>query len=97
MALQGNLRDFSATEILQLLGMQQKTGCLVIDNPSQRVSVYVLDGRIVSTRLPGMFKDDPLLRFLLKVHRLSEEQHQGIASIQRESRRDLEEDRKSVV
>ncbi len=91
MALQGNLRDFSATEILQLLGMQQKTGCLVIENQSQRVSVYVQDGRIVSTRLPGMFKDDPLLRFLLKVHRLSEEQHHGIASIQRDSRRDLED------
>jgi hypothetical protein len=91
MALQGNLHDFSATEILQLLGMQQKSGCLVIERQSQRVSVFVMDGRIVSTRLPGMFKDDPLLLFLLKIHRLSEEQHLGIASIQRESRRDLED------
>ncbi len=91
MALQGNLRDFSATEILQLLGMQQKTGCLVIEHQSQRVSVYVTDGRIVSTRLPGMFKDDPLLRFLLKIHRLSEDQHLAIASIQRDSHRDLED------
>jgi len=27
MALQGNLHDFSAMEILQLLGSQKKSGC----------------------------------------------------------------------
>jgi hypothetical protein len=35
--------------------------------------------------------DDPLLRFLLKTHRLSNEQYRGIATIQRESSRDLED------
>jgi len=91
MALQGNLRDFSATEILQLLGMQQKTGCLLLERAHERVLIFVQDGRIVSTRLPGMAPDDPLLRFLLKIHRLSTDQHLGIASIQKESARDLED------
>jgi hypothetical protein len=90
-ALQGNLRDFSATEILQLLGTQRKTGCLTLEQEGQRVVIYVLDGRVVSTRTPGLAKDDPLLAFLRTAHRLSDEQCQGILTIQRESTRDLED------
>jgi hypothetical protein len=89
MALQGNLRDFSATEILQLLGMQKKTGCLVLEQGPDRARIYVHEGRIVSTRAPGMEPGDPLLAFLTKIHRLSEEQQRGIATIQRETGRDL--------
>jgi hypothetical protein len=91
MALQGNLRDFSATEILQLLGSQKKTGCLTLDNAVRTMTVHVLDGRVVSTRAPGLTKDDPLLAFLRAAHRLSDEQHRGIQTIQRESGRDLED------
>lgn len=91
MALHGNLRDFSATEILQLLGTQKKTGCLRLEWNTERMQVYVLEGRIVSTRPPGMVKEDPLLAFLRKVHRLSEEQYRGLLTIQRESNRDLED------
>jgi hypothetical protein len=91
MALQGNLRDFSATEILQLLGTQKKTGCLALEHAGQHVVVYVLDGRVVSTRTPGLAKDDPLLSFLRQAHRLSDEQQRGILTIQRESGRDLED------
>src|SRR6267143_588626 len=48
MALQGTLREFSATEILQLLATQRKTGCLVLEHAAMRACVYVLDGGIVS-------------------------------------------------
>lgn len=91
MALQGNLRDFSATEILQLVGTQRKSGCLTLEWNTERAVVWVNEGRIVSTRMPGMTKDDPLLAFLLKTHRLSPEQHRGLLTIQRESNRDLED------
>src|SRR5262245_53285835 len=91
MALQGNLRDFSVTEILQLLGSQKKTGCLKLDWNTERAQIYVYDGRIVETRMPGMKSDDPLLLFLLKVHRLSDEQRRGLLSIHKESNRDLED------
>ena len=91
MALQGNLRDFSASEILQLLGTQKKTGCLTLEQGLQHVVIYVLDGRVVSTRTPGLAKDDPLLAFLRQAHRLSDEQQRGIQTIQRESARDLED------
>lgn len=91
MALQGNLRDFASTEILQLVGTQRKSGCLTLEWNTERASLWVLEGRIVSTRQPGMTKDDPLLAFLRRTKRLSEEQYRGIVTIQRESNRDLED------
>ena len=91
MALQGNLRDFSAMEILQMVGSQKKSGCLVMEWGSERFRVWVTDGRIVSTRQPGMPKDDSLAAFLRKVHRVSSEQFVGLVQIQKESGRDLED------
>jgi hypothetical protein len=91
MALQGNLRDFSVNEILQLLGTQRKTGCLMLEWGAERAQIHVLDGRLIGTRQPGMKPDDPLLAFLIKVHRLSDDQRRGILSIHRESNRDLED------
>jgi hypothetical protein len=91
MALQGNLRDFSVTEVMQLLGSQKKTGSLRLDWNTERKVLYMQDGRIVSTRELGLAADDPLLRFLVKVHRLSDEQRRGLQSLHRESSRDLED------
>lgn len=91
MALQGNLRDFSAMEILQLVGSQKKSGCLIMEWNTERFVVWVIDGRIVSTRHPGLAKDDPLAAFLKQVNRLSDEQFRGLLTIQKESGRDLED------
>ncbi len=91
MALQGNLRDFSATEILQLVGTQKKSGCLTLEWNTERAVVWVMEGRIVSTRMPGVVKDDPLLAFLVTTRRLSDEQYRGLLTIQRESNRDVED------
>ena len=91
MALQGNLRDFSATEILQLIGTQKKSGCLQLEWQTERAMLWVQDGRVVSTRQPGMGKEDSLLQFLIETHRLSTEQYRGLQTIQRESDRDLED------
>lgn len=91
MALQGNLRDFASSEILQLVGTQKKSGCLTLEWNTERAVIWVIDGRIVSSRQPGMTKDDPLLAFLRRTQRLSEIQYAGILTIQRESNRDLED------
>ncbi len=91
MALQGNLRDFAATEILQLIASQKKSGCLALEWNTERAFIWVHDGRIVSTRQSGISKDDPLLAFLQATNRLSDEQVRGILTIQRESNRDLED------
>ncbi len=91
MSLQGNLRDFSVTEILQLLGTQKKTGCLELEWNVERAVVFMQDGAVVSTRNPGVVGNDVLLEFLRQIRRLSDEQVQGVLSIQKESNRDLED------
>jgi hypothetical protein len=91
MALQGNLRDFSAMEILQLVGSQKKSGCLVMEWNTEKVVVWTVDGRIISTRQPGLSKNDPLAAFLIHVKRLTDEQFRGLIAIQKESGRDLED------
>jgi hypothetical protein len=91
MALQGNLRDFSVPEILQLLAGQKKTGCLTMEWNTERARVFLQEGLIVSTRSPGIAREDSLLAFLRKVHRLTEEQYLGLVAIQKESNRDAEE------
>jgi hypothetical protein len=89
MALSGSLREFALSEVLQLLSSQRKTGCLRLTRGSEMRVVYLLEGRIASMRDRGYGDDDPLGRFLRRVHRLSEEQLRGIASIHAESSRDL--------
>ena len=91
MAFQGSLREFSATEILQLVGSQKKSGAVVLESGDIQMRVHVLEGRIVSTRVGGASPDDPLLKFLQRVRRLTDEQVQGVLSIHRESGRDLED------
>ena len=89
MALSGSLREFSLSEILQLLSSQRKTGCLRLSRGAENRVVYLLEGRIASVRDRGYGDEDPLARFLRRVHRLSEEQMRGIGSIYAESQRDL--------
>ena len=89
MALSGSLREFALSEVLQLLSSQRKTGCLRLTRGSEMRVVYLLEGRIASMRDRGYSDEDPLARFLRRVHRLSEEQLRGIASIHAESNRDL--------
>ena len=89
MALSGSLREFALSEILQLLSSQRKTGSLRLTRGSEMRVVYLLEGRIAAMRDRGYSDEDPLARFLRRVHRLSEEQLRGIASIHAESNRDL--------
>ncbi len=91
MALEGSLRDFAVSEILQLLGTQKKTGCLLLQRDAENRVVYVNSGRLVSARDPGMRSDDPLAGFLREIHRLSEEQYRGLLTLHRETGRDLED------
>jgi hypothetical protein len=89
MALSGSLREFALSEILQLLSSQRKTGSLRLTRGSETRVVYLLEGRVAAVRDRGMSGEDPMARFLRRIHRLSDEQLRGIASIHAESGRDL--------
>lgn len=89
MALSGSLREFALSEILQLLSSQRKTGVLRLTRGSETSVIYLLEGRVAAVRDRGMGADDPMARFLRRIHRLSDEQMRGVASIHAESGRDL--------
>ncbi|MEO6463380.1 MAG: DUF4388 domain-containing protein [Candidatus Eisenbacteria bacterium] len=89
MALSGSLREFALSEILQLLSSQRKTGSLRLTRGTETSVIYLLEGRVAAVRDRGMPADDPMARFLRRIHRLSDEQMRGVASIHHESGRDL--------
>ena len=68
MALSGSLREFALSEVLQLLSSQRKTGSLRLTRGADTCVVYLLEGRIASMRDRGFGEDDPLARFLRRVH-----------------------------
>lgn len=46
MALKGNLRDFTITQLLNLINLARKTGSLVIEGPSEAARVAFRDGKL---------------------------------------------------
>lgn len=50
MALKGNLRDFSITQLLNLVNVAQKTGTLVVERPDEQVYVSFREGKLSYAR-----------------------------------------------
>ncbi|MBN1231167.1 MAG: DUF4388 domain-containing protein [Anaerolineales bacterium] len=46
MALKGNLRDFSITQLLNLINLAKKTGSLIIEGPDAKSTISFRDGRL---------------------------------------------------
>lgn len=76
MALEGSLRDFGLADILQLLYFQKKTGTLTISGPMDRVTLYFLDGNIVSAESKKRAEDNRFGRILIKKGVINEKELQ---------------------
>jgi len=50
MALKGNLREFSITQLLNLVNVAQKTGTLVVERPQEQVYVSFREGKLAFAR-----------------------------------------------
>jgi len=46
MALRGNLRDFTFTQVLNLINLARKTGMLTIEGPGEMARIYFRDGKL---------------------------------------------------
>jgi hypothetical protein len=62
--MQGTLQDFGLAEILQLVGMQHKTGLLRVENADKLLTLYFESGKLISVRDRRRIADDPLLEYL---------------------------------
>jgi hypothetical protein len=70
-SLDGNLRVFSLTEILQMLGMQRKTGILTVEGPKDTLTLGFSSGNVVSVESSSNPIDNRLGALLVKAGRLS--------------------------
>ena len=85
MALQGTLKDFNVTEIIQLIGQQLKTGILKIRRGRKIVEIYFIDGMIVHVYSNYRGKKDLIGEILVKAQLITEEQLERVLRIQKET------------
>ena len=76
MALKGNLRDFSTTQLLNLVNLARKTGLLVIQGHTDTARLYFREGKLIHANFGSA--DGHLADMLLKSGKLSTEQVQMI-------------------
>jgi len=88
MALEGNVKDFGLSEILQLIALQKKTGMLSITG-EQPMVIYFREGQVISTRDRRKVAEDPLRDYLLGYGFLTKEEMGRIGQIQTETNLDL--------
>ena len=77
MALRGNLRDFTVTQLLNLINLAQKTGTLIVDGPSEQAYVSFRDGKLAYARIGR--EDGGLATVLHKANKLNANQYRVIA------------------
>ena len=76
MALKGNLRDFSITQLLNLINVAQKTGTLVIEAPSYEIWVFFREGKLAYAQ--NGKEDNSLAAILYRAKKLSAAQFKAI-------------------
>jgi len=76
MALRGNLRDFSISQLLNLINLANKTGTLVVEGPGATAQVAFRDGKLAYAQIDQ--EDSSLAAVLHKAKKLSSGQYKSI-------------------
>jgi hypothetical protein len=76
MALKGNLRDFSTTQLLNLISLARKTGTLVVEGPGQVAQLSFRSGKLNYANLSR--QDSRLAHILHRAGKLSNEQARAV-------------------
>jgi len=74
MALKGYLRDFSLTQLLNLVSLANKTGELRLEGQGGTAGLYFRDGQLIDAGLNNNREKDSLLTLLQKSGKITEEQ-----------------------
>jgi hypothetical protein len=76
MALKGNLRDFTITQLLNLISLARKTGTLIIEGSNERVLVSFREGKLAYAQVGQ--EDNSLVSILYRAHKLSAAQQRAL-------------------
>ncbi len=77
MALKGNLRDFSFTQLLNLINLAHKSGALVIEGPNEVARILFRDGKLAFAQVGA--ESPRLLPMLLKARQINVAQARALA------------------
>lgn len=77
MALRGNLRDFTVTQLLNLINLASKTGTLVVDGTSEQAYISFREGKLAYARIGQ--EDGSLASVLHKANKINANQYRAIA------------------
>ena len=76
MALKGNLREFTITQLLNLINLARKTGTLIVEGPSEKIYLSFREGKLAYAQRGH--EDNSLATILYKAKKLSAAQHRVI-------------------
>ncbi len=76
MALKGNLRDFTITQLLNLINLARKTGTLVIEGSSETAWVSFRDGKLAYAQMGD--EESNLAALLYKAKRFTSNQYKTL-------------------
>jgi hypothetical protein len=78
MALKGNLRDFTVTQLLNLINLAQKTGTLAIEGPNEVAFISFQGGKLIYAQIGKV--DSSLTAILTKAGKMTAKQSEVIKS-----------------
>jgi hypothetical protein len=87
--LEGTLRVFSLTDIFQMLGLQRKTGVLIVEGEDDTVTISFLGGQVVAAESAARRLENRLGNLLLRAGYVTQEQLDQVLVIQRETQQRL--------
>jgi hypothetical protein len=84
-ALRGTLGDFSLADILQLIGLQRKTGVLLLQRGEEQVRVGFENGRVVAAETSLRPPEGRIGQYLLRSGKLTEQRLEAALREQKET------------
>jgi hypothetical protein len=85
MALEGTLKDFALPDIFQLIGLQKKTGTLVLRNEQDEVTIAFKDGQLVHADSKGRRLEERLGTVLVRSQLITEGQLHDVLEKQKQT------------
>ncbi len=76
MALRGNLRDFTITQLLNLVNLAGKTGTLIVDGPSDQAQIAFREGKLAFAKIGQ--EDNRLATILHRANKLNVNQYRAL-------------------
>ena len=76
MALKGNLRDFTITQLLNLINLARKTGTLIVEGPSETVWIAFAEGKLTYAQMRN--EDNSLAAILHKAKKFNNAQYKAL-------------------